>query len=112
MGDAAKLKQVFMNLIKNAVEAMPDGGRITVHAEVEDQRLVIEVVDTGVGLPAGIDVFEPFQTTKPAGTGLGLSVARQVLAAHEGTIGCSSVPGGGTTFRVVLPLAASARERR
>lgn len=112
MGDAAKLKQVFMNLIKNAVEAMPDGGRLTVHAEVEDQRLVIEVVDTGVGLPAGIDVFEPFQTTKPSGTGLGLSVARQVLAAHEGTIGCSSTPGGGTTFRVVLPLAASARERR
>jgi two-component system sensor kinase FixL len=112
MGDAGKLKQVFMNLVKNAVEAMPTGGRLTVHAEVEDQRLVIDVVDSGVGLPEDIDVFEPFQTTKVSGTGLGLAVARQVLAAHEGTIGCSSTPGTGTTFRVVLPLGASAREHR
>lgn len=108
MGDPDKLKQVFVNLVKNAVEAMPSGGRLIVRASADDQRLVIDVVDTGVGLPEGIDVFEAFQTTKPSGTGLGLPVARQVLAAHEGTIGCSSTPGAGTTFRVVLPVRASA----
>ncbi|MCX4247290.1 ATP-binding protein [Paraliomyxa miuraensis] len=104
LGDASKLKQVFMNLVKNAIEAMPTGGRLTVTATTDEQRLLIDFTDTGAGLPEGIDVFEAFQTTKAAGTGLGLPVARQVLAAHEGTIGCSSTPGGGTTFRVVLPL--------
>ena len=104
MGDAAKLKQVFMNLIKNAVEAMPTGGRLTVRASAGDERLTVDVVDTGVGLPEGLDVFEAFQTTKASGTGLGLPVARQVLAAHQGTIGCFSEPGSGSTFRVVLPI--------
>ena len=105
-GDDAKLIQVFVNLVKNAAEAMPDGGTLTVRAAVEDRQLVIEVSDTGTGLPDDLDVFQPFQSTKASGTGLGLPVARQILAAHEGTIGCRSRPGGGTTFRIVLPIRA------
>jgi signal transduction histidine kinase len=71
---------------------------------VEETRLVVELTDTGCGIPENIDVFEPFRTTKASGTGLGLPVARQVLRAHEGSISCDSEPGKGTTFRVVLPL--------
>ena len=103
-GDEGKLTQVFMNLIKNAAEAMPKGGTLSVHVAVEDRQLVVEIHDTGIGLPDDIDVFQPFQSTKASGTGLGLPVARQVLAAHEGTIGCRARAGCGTTFRVALPL--------
>lgn len=103
-GDQGKLTQVFMNLIKNAAEAMPNGGTLTVDVAVADRQIAVEVHDTGVGLPDGVDVFQPFRTTKASGTGLGLSVARQILAAHEGTIGCRARAGGGTTFRVALPL--------
>jgi signal transduction histidine kinase len=104
--DGAKLQQVLLNLLKNAGEAMPDGGRVTVRARAEAARIVVEVADDGPGLPEGIDVFEPFETTKPSGTGLGLSLARQVLVAHGGSIACDSTPGEGATFRLVLPLRA------
>jgi signal transduction histidine kinase len=77
-----------------------------VRARAEAARIVVEVADDGPGLPEGIDVFEPFETTKPSGTGLGLSLARQVLVAHGGSIACDSTPGEGATFRLVLPLRA------
>lgn len=103
-GDEDRLKQVFLNILKNAIEAMPHGGCLTVEARLDGERVLIEVTDTGEGVPEGMDVFEPFRTTKQTGTGLGLPVARRVVEAHGGTIECESTPGEGTSFRVVLPL--------
>ena len=102
--DADKLRQVFLNLCKNAVEAMPDGGTLTLHAHAAEEYVHIEVSDTGNGIPDGVDIFEPFATTKAEGTGLGLPVVRQIITAHGGTLSYTSRPGQGTTFTVVLPL--------
>jgi two-component system nitrogen regulation sensor histidine kinase NtrY len=68
----------------------------------------LEVSDTGIGLPAGIDIFEPFITTKAQGTGLGLTVVRQIVSAHKGTLTYHSVPGEGTTFTLMLPVSQDA----
>lgn len=103
LGDGEKLKQVLLNLCKNAVEAMPEGGVLTVSAGCNGAQVSIEITDTGVGIPAGVEVFEPFVTTKSQGTGLGLSVAQQLVHAHKGTLSYTSKPGRGTTFRIVLP---------
>lgn len=102
--DAEKLKQVLLNLCKNAVEAMPQGGMLTLRAHNSDGRIRLEVSDTGGGIPVGLDIFEPFATTKTQGTGLGLTVARQIIAAHQGTIDFFSTPGQGTTFTIELPI--------
>jgi len=102
--DGDKLKQVLLNLCKNACEAMPEGGTLTVRLHNTGGRITLEVADTGRGIPAGVDIFEPFMTTKPDGTGLGLPIVRQIVAAHGGTQTYSSEPGRGTTFMVTLPL--------
>lgn len=102
--DRAKLTQVLLNLVKNATEAMADGGRITMRAREEGVHVVLEVVDQGPGIPADLDVFEPFLTTKREGTGLGLAVARQIVAGHGGELGYETTPGQGTTFMIRLPL--------
>lgn len=102
--DSDKLKQVLLNLCKNGVEAMPRGGTLEVHAACENGDVKIEIGDTGVGIPEGLDIFEPFKTTKPSGTGLGMVIVRQVLSAHKGTISYRSTPGVGTTFTIKLPL--------
>jgi two-component system sensor kinase FixL len=104
VADINKLRQILLNLCKNAVEAMPQGGTLTVRAYNTDDRINLEIGDTGGGIPAGIDIFAPFVTTKPQGTGLGLTVVRQIVAAHQGTITYSSEPGKGTVFRLSLPL--------
>jgi nitrogen-specific signal transduction histidine kinase len=102
--DPDKIKQVILNLYKNAIEAMPDGGILTVRTHRENDTAVLEVCDTGIGIPKGVDVFQLFRTTKPNGTGLGLPVVRQIVAAHRGVVECKSAPGQGTTFRVCLPV--------
>ena len=102
--DAERLKQIFINLFKNAIEAMPTGGKLSVSAFPQAQNLVINVSDTGSGIPEGVDIFQPFTTTKPHGSGLGLSVVRELLSAHCGTISYTSKKGEGTTFQIVLPL--------
>lgn len=102
--DQDKLKQVILNLCKNAVEAMPDGGTLTIRARPAGESVQIEVADTGTGIPDGVNIFEPFMTTKKEGTGLGLSIVRQIVDAHEGTLTFRSEPGRGTTFVVTLPL--------
>ncbi len=105
--DAEKVKQVVLNLCKNAVEAMPEGGQLTVSATSSGRQVCLTIKDTGVGIPAGIDIFEPFTTTKSKGTGLGLTIVRQIIAAHNGTLTYQSTPGQGTTFTLALPVAAS-----
>ncbi len=102
LADGPKLTQVLVNLIKNGAEAMPEGGTLTLRLFADGDDLVIELADTGTGIPEGLDVFASFRTTKEGGTGLGLSVARQIVTAHGGSIDFTSQPGG-TTFRVRLP---------
>ena len=105
--DTDKMRQVLLNLCNNAIEATPPGGTLTVKALVVPENVVIEVIDTGAGIPQGFDVFRPFATTKEQGTGLGLMIVRQIVAAHGGSISYRSEMGKGTTFRIDLPIAAS-----
>jgi PAS domain S-box-containing protein len=103
--DREKMKQVILNLCKNAVEAMPSGGTLKCRAYRKDEAVVLEIGDTGRGIPEGVDVFQLFSTTKPEGTGLGLAIVQQIVADHHGAIDYTTEPGRGTTFRVSLPLA-------
>jgi len=106
-GDHDQLYQVMLNLILNAIDAMADGGgRLLIRLFRTGDTLMIAVRDTGPGVPAALQerVFNPFFTTKPNGTGLGLAKAYTILEAHHGHIECSSPPGGGATFTLVLPL--------
>ncbi len=104
--DRQKIKQVLLNLCKNAVEAMPEGGSLTCKAYQVNGRLNIEVSDTGTGIPEGLDVFQLFSTTKPTGTGLGLAIIEQIVSEHSGTVDYVTEAGKGSTFRVSLPLSA------
>ncbi|MDB4942237.1 MAG: hybrid sensor histidine kinase/response regulator [Labilithrix sp.] len=113
--DESRLSQVFVNLLVNAAHAFPDGdttrNRITVTTRMAaPDRVLVEVTDNGTGMRPAVlaRIFDPFFTTKPVGqgTGLGLSICHNVVSALGGEITCSSVLGRGTTFRVVLPVAA------
>jgi len=105
---AHHLQQVFMNLLNNARDAMPQGGIITLRTFREEGRLVAEVQDTGTGIAPKVKerLFEPFFTTKGVGqgTGLGLSVSYGIISAHGGDIEVESEPGQGSLFRLTLPL--------
>lgn len=105
-GDAHRLEQVLLNLMLNAAEAMPNGGSLTVRLSSGGGHAVLEVEDTGVGIPPeAIDkVMRPFYSTKPMGTGLGLALVARIVAAHEGMLRFESELGKGTTVRVELPL--------
>jgi signal transduction histidine kinase len=102
--DPEKMKQVAINLVQNAIEAMPNGGVVTLESGLVDGRAVMVVRDTGPGLPEGLDVFQLFVTTKARGTGLGLSIAQQIVLEHGGEIAAASEPGKGATFTVSLPV--------
>ncbi|MBI3799756.1 MAG: hypothetical protein HY268_22635, partial [Deltaproteobacteria bacterium] len=104
-----ELTQVLLNLCKNAVEAMPEGGTLTVRGSQSGAQVSLEIRDTGEGVPEGINIFEPFVTTKTGGTGLGLAIVQQIVAAHEGTITYTSTRGQGTTVTLVLPTAPAER---
>ncbi|MCB4791030.1 MAG: GAF domain-containing protein [Elusimicrobia bacterium] len=111
-GNAEQLKQVFMNLILNSIQAMPKGGSLSISIKelMEDknntQFIEVSVTDTGCGIPKESlnKLFKPFYTTKPKGTGLGLSITRKIVREHEGTISVESIPNSGTTFIVKLPV--------
>ena len=101
--DSAKIKQVVLNLCKNAIEAMADGGCLTVKVYRSGRMVVLEISDTGVGVPHGMNIFESFKTTKCSGSGLGLPLVRQIVSAHSGTIDYTTQKGHGATFKVCLP---------
>lgn len=104
----SELVEVFTNLILNAYDAMPDGGTITISLYEEEGRAVVDVADTGVGMPPEVQerCFDAFFTTKgEEGSGLGLSVSYQIIARHSGQITVQSEVGKGTVFRVILPVA-------
>jgi PAS domain S-box-containing protein len=102
--DRHRFKQAWLNLFKNAVEAMPSGGTITVRLYRSDTDICLEIEDTGTGVPDGIDVFKPFVTTKSQGTGLGLGIVREIVSAHGGVVSYERTPQAGTRFRISLPL--------
>jgi PAS domain S-box-containing protein len=103
--DSERLKQVFLNLFKNAIEAMPSGGKLTVSALAQERDIIMNIADTGSGIPEGVDIFQPFMTTKAHGTGVGMAVVRELLSAHGGTISYKSKQGQGTIFEIKLPLS-------
>jgi signal transduction histidine kinase len=105
--DPELMVQVLVNLMLNGVDAMSAGGILTVWVARHPPHVWIGVRDTGTGIPAAIraDVFRPFFTTKHQGSGLGLSISRQIVERHGGELRLEDTPGGGTTFIVALPLA-------
>ena len=107
-GNGGKLQQVFTNLLLNARDAIPDGGRITLSTATEDgESVIIHVADNGIGIAAEnvARIYDPFFTTKGVGrgTGLGLAVSYGIVQEHSGHIAVNSAPGRGTTFRITLP---------
>jgi two-component system sensor histidine kinase HydH len=129
MADPEQMKQLFGNLVLNAIQAMPNGGTLTVRGKVisdfgsrisdsaighplgdPQSAIIIEVEDTGSGIPEGDlpRIFEPFYTTRTKGTGLGLAICKQIVEAHGGTIRVAQTSPKGTMFEVTLPLEASA----
>jgi signal transduction histidine kinase len=105
MGDREKLKQVMLNLVVNALEAMRTGGTLTVRVSPEPGWVVITVSDTGVGIEPALlgSIFDPFFTTKEGGTGLGLSIVRKIVDRHDGRVRIDSERGKGTRVTVELP---------
>jgi signal transduction histidine kinase len=110
---SGSLYQVVLNLVKNAVEAMPGGGEVAVRARCEADALLIEVADSGPGIPDEHlpRIFEPFYTTKGQGqgTGLGLAISKDLVEKHGGTIAAANRPGGGAVFTVRIPIASGGR---
>jgi signal transduction histidine kinase len=108
-----KLQQVFLNLFLNARDAMPSGGWLTIVTREDAGGAVVEVADTGSGIPSEqlSRIYDPFFTTKETGkgTGLGLSITYGIVQEHGGTIACESHVGQGTRFSIRLPLAQAAR---
>ena len=104
--DEFQFRRVLLNLINNAVQAMPEGGKLALTAEVEKNTVIISVSDTGKGITSENmkKIFDPFYTTKSKGIGLGLSFCRRIVEAHNGTIEAISEPSRGTTINILLPL--------
>jgi PAS domain S-box-containing protein len=105
--DEDKLRQALLNVLDNAVEAMPQGGRLDTKAYRCDESVCIDITDTGVGIPANFNPFDLFSSTKPYGIGLGLFMVQQIVLAHDGVITYSSTPGQGTTFHLTLGVNVS-----
>jgi PAS domain S-box-containing protein len=105
LADPEQLKQVFVNLISNAVQAMPGGGSLTIETGAEEGFVFVRFRDTGPGISAGVrdKIFDPFVSTRDDGTGLGLTIVHRIVDEHDGHIEVTSDPGAGTTFTVWLP---------
>jgi signal transduction histidine kinase len=109
--DPLLLKRVMVNLVTNSIQAMPNGGKLTIKVTVEISRAIITVEDTGVGIPNEIrfKIFQPLMTTKSKGQGFGLAVAKRLVEAQNGNIYFESERGVGTKFTITFPLIASGR---
>ncbi len=109
--DPKQMHQVCLNILLNAVQAMPQGGTLTIRTEMTEEEgkkwILVEIRDTGVGIPPEQQqrIFKPFFTTKPQGTGLGLAIALRIIEQHHGRITCRSYPGEGSSFFLWLPVA-------
>src|SRR5437868_9019827 len=111
MSDESELREVLVNIVFNAVDAMPQGGTLTLSAQGVDGVVEISVSDTGIGMSEEVRqrIFDPFFTTKgKTGMGLGLAVSYGIVRRHEGSIEVESEVGRGTSFRIKLPVARSA----
>ncbi|MAB91043.1 MAG: two-component sensor histidine kinase [Planctomycetes bacterium] len=104
--DPDLVRQALLNIIRNALQAMPDGGTLTVQTIASDEVFRIEFIDTGAGMDAGVRarVFDGFFSTRPGGTGIGLAITRQIIQLHGGDVICESAPGLGSKFTVTLPI--------
>jgi len=113
--DASQLRQVFVNLAVNAIQAMPGGGTLRVATRSSDDRVVLSVEDNGIGMCQEVlkEIFIPFFTTKDIneGTGLGLPVVHGIVTSHGGAINVESAPGHGTRFQVELPVRTDKGEQ-
>jgi len=105
--DRDQAVQVLLNLVRNALDAMPHGGRLRVSARADEGGVAMAVADTGPGIAAEDlpHLFEPYFTRKEGGTGLGLSIAQRIAEEHGGRLEAASAPGGGATFTLWLPLS-------
>lgn len=105
-GDKIKLEEVLLNLLRNAHDAIGEEGRIQLLASRQKDKLTIAISDNGCGIPEEHleSIFEPFKTYKPGGTGLGLSLAKRIIEAHNGTLTVSSTEGLGSAFSIDLPI--------
>lgn len=105
--DRSLMRQVLQNLTQNAQQAMPQGGLLELQTFARDSMVWLEVIDTGHGMDERTrsKLFEVFFSTKPGGSGLGLSTVRKIVEAHGGTMTCESEPGRGTRFSIALPVA-------
>jgi signal transduction histidine kinase len=110
--DEKYIKQALLNIIKNAIAAMPDGGKLIFETEVDANDVVLRISDTGVGIPEDqmAKIFEPYYTTKEFGSGLGLTVVYKIIQEHGGEISLSSKEGDGTTFSLCFPVPESERK--
>lgn len=106
MADRNKLRQALLNLCKNALEAMPNGGTLTLRGYVSDEWLCLDIADTGDGIPEALEIFEPGVTDKPRSSGLGLAIAREIVKQHSGTLSYTTQAGIGTMFHLTFPLQA------
>ncbi len=113
--DCLRLEQVMLNLLLNAMESMPDGGELTVRVServrAEERSLVVEVIDTGPGVPDNLrdKIFDPYFTTKSAGTGMGLAICEKIVRQHHGHLALGHTSSG-TSFEVTLPVDVPSSE--
>jgi signal transduction histidine kinase len=115
--DLGQIKQVLLNLVRNAAESIGENGTVTLRARLDDKRLsdrhqevvILEVSDTGKGIPPEAEkrLFDPFFTTKDFGTGLGLPIAARIVEKHQGALQYQTQPDRGTTFGIILPRIQS-----
>ena len=107
--NAVELREVLVNLIMNAIGAMPEGGILTLRSFVAGEHVLVAVSDTGEGIAREYQstIFQPFMTTRKDGSGLGLSVSRAIIESYGGTISVESTPGEGATFTLALPAVRS-----
>ncbi|OGL43528.1 MAG: hypothetical protein A2W05_10180 [Candidatus Schekmanbacteria bacterium RBG_16_38_10] len=102
--DSGGMKQVFLNIIINSLEAMPAGGSLEVSTVLGDEGVIVKISDTGIGIKNTESIFDMFYSTKENGTGLGLSIAQKIIEEHRGKISFESLPGKGTTFKIIIPV--------